>query len=169
MAASLVLDVERDGLLVESVPLLEYEDAVHGEGDSDDEREDVVVENEDHGSIGLVRGSLAGQVPEEFHTVEPHERRGHDLQVYTSYIQQRWKRNQDHSWTPNALYRVLIYSLFCSSLRKDALDRSEVGLVERVDARLVKRLLLHDPLQLNRHSGACAIDVPLPGYPVNTL
>ena len=87
------------------------------------------------------------------------------------YIKQRWKRNQAHSLVPPTryMYRVLIYSLYCSSLRKDALDRSEIGLVERVDARLVKRLLLHDPLQLNRHSGACAIDVTLPGYPMKKL
>ena len=173
MRASLVLDVERDGLLVESVPLFQYEDAVHGEGDSDDEREDVVVENEDHGSIGLVRGSLAGQVPEEFHTVEPHERCGHDLQLYTSYIHlfSNVRREIKHNLVPSMryMYRVLIYFLYCSSLRKDALDRSEIGLVERVDARLVKRLLLHDPLQLNRHSGACAIDVTLPGYPMKRL
>ena len=81
MTASLVFDVERDGLLVESVPLFEHEDAVHGERDSDDEREDVLVKNEDHGAVGLVRGNLTGHVPEDFNAVEPHERRSHHLQL----------------------------------------------------------------------------------------
>ena len=79
---SLVLDVEGDGLLVKPVPLLEHEGAVHREGDPDDERKDVVVKDEDHGAVGLVRGNPAGQVPEELHAVEPHQRRRHDLQVH---------------------------------------------------------------------------------------
>ena len=82
MTVSLVFDVEWDGLFVEPVPLLEHEDAVHGKGDPDDKREDVVVKDEDHGAVGLVRGDPACQVPEELHSVEPHQGRRHDLQLH---------------------------------------------------------------------------------------
>ena len=66
---------------------------------------------------------------------------------------------------PSHVYENL-FAASNSYLREDPFERAEVGFVERVEARLVVRLLLHDAVQLGGHGGVCAIDVPLPVSPI---